>query len=132
MRPFAKQVKNGFIALLSLLILFLISLSIGIGLSLRSISRSKTIISIFHSSKAFYLANLCAEQALMNLKENVNYSGNETISIEEGSCQILPIEGKWTIKVIGNFKNNKKKIKIIVNKVNPEIEIQLWQEISDF
>jgi hypothetical protein len=124
--------KKGFIALTTLSILFLISLSIGIGLALRSIGRTKTALQINQSSQAFYLANLCAENALMKLKENVNYSGNETIQIEGGYCQILPIEGKWIIKTIGNFQNQVKKVKIIVNQVNPQMIIQFWQEVSDF
>jgi predicted chitinase len=123
---------RGFIALITLLILFLISLSIGVGFALRSIGRAKTSLQINQSSQAFYLANLCAEEALMKLKENINYPGNETIQIEGGYCQILPIEGKWIIKTIGNFQNQVKKVKIIVNQVNPQTIIQSWQEVSDF
>jgi hypothetical protein len=123
---------RGFIALITLLILFLISLSIGVGFTLRSIGRAKTSLQINQSSQAFYLANLCAEEALMKLKENINYPGNETIQIEGGYCQILPIEGKWIIKTIGNFQNQIKKVKIIVNQVNPQMIIQSWQEVSDF
>jgi predicted chitinase len=123
---------RGFIALITLLILFLISLSIGVGFTLRSIERAKTSLQINQSSQAFYLANLCAEEALMKLKENINYPGNETIQIEGGYCQILPIEGKWIIKTIGNFQNQVKKVKIIVNQVNPQTIIQSWQEVSDF
>jgi hypothetical protein len=132
MHAFSKPVKKGFVALITLLILFLISVSLGIGLGFRSISRSKTALSIFYSSRAFYLANLCAEEALMKLKENIYYSGGETISLNEGSCEILPIKGNWTIKTIGNFKNHTKRVKIIVNQVNPEISIQFWQEVPDF
>jgi predicted chitinase len=124
--------EKGFIALITLLILFLISLSIGIGLALRSIGRTKTSLQINQSSQAFYLANLCVENALMKLKENINYSGNETIQVEGSYCQILPIEGKWTIKIIGNFQNQVKKVKIIVNQVNPQMIIQSWQEVPDF
>jgi hypothetical protein len=84
------------------------------------------------SSQAYYLANLCAEEALMKLKENINYSGNETITIENGECQILPIEGNWTIKVLSQFRNQIKKVKIVVEQVNPEIEISSWEQVPDF
>ena len=124
--------EKGFIALITLLILFLISLSIGIGLGLRSISQAKISFQKSQSLKSYYLANLCAEQALMNLKEKINYSGNETTTESGGNCQILPIEGNWTIKIIGNFQNQIKKVKIIVGQVNPVMIIQSWQEVADF
>lgn len=84
------------------------------------------------SSQAYFLANLCAEQALMKLKENISYPGNEIIEIEGGNCQILPVEGSWTVKVSGNFQDQIKKIKIVVNQVNPEMIIESWQEVADF
>jgi len=74
---------RGFIALITLLILFLISLSIGVGFTLRSIGRAKTSLQINQSSQAFYLANLCAEEALMKLKENINYPGMKQSKLKE-------------------------------------------------
>ena len=68
----------------------------------------------------------------MKLKENIDYSGGETIEIGGGNCQILPIEGNWTIKTIANFQNQIKKIKIIISKVNPQMVISSWQEVSEF
>src|SRR4030042_1222322 len=84
------------------------------------------------SSQAYYLANLCAEESLMKLKENINYNGNETINIVNGNCQILPIEGRWTIKVSGDFQNQTKKIKIQLNQINPEMIINSWYEVAEF
>jgi len=124
--------KNGFIALITLLILFLISLSIGVSLISRSISQAKISFQKSQSSQSYYLANLCAEQALMKLKENINYLGNEATTTGGGNCQILPIEGNWVIKTIGNFQNQIKKVKIIVSQVNPKMQIQSWQEVADF
>lgn len=127
-----KANHKGFVALIIVLIIFAVALSVGLGVSFLSISEAGMSLEKIYSLKAYYLANLCAEEALMKLKENVNYSGNETISAEGGSCQILPIEGNWIIKVIGNFQNQIKKVKIVVSQVNPEMEIQSWQEVSEF
>lgn len=126
------KVQSGFIALITTLIIFSIALSIGLGISLLSISEMKMGLKKTQSSQAYFLANLCAEQALMNLKEDISYLGGEIIEIEEGSCQILPVEGSWTIKVSGSFKNQIKKIKIVVSQVNPETIIESWQELADF
>ena len=126
------ETSSGFIALVTVLIIFAIALLIGLSVSLLSIGEATMGLKKTQSSQAYFLANLCAEQALMKLKENIDYSGGETIEIGGGNCQILPIEGNWTIKTIANFQNQIKKIKIIISKVNPQMVISSWQEVSEF
>jgi predicted chitinase len=123
---------RGFIALITIFIILAIALIMGISFSLLSAGESAMTLENFQSSRSYFLANLCAEEALMKLKENTNYSGNETINIEEGSCQILPIEGQWIVKTAGNFQNQIKKIRISISQVNPEMVIDSWQEVADF
>jgi hypothetical protein len=124
--------SGGFIALVTVLIIFTIALLIGLSVSLLSINEAIMGLKKTQSSQAYFLANLCVEQALMKLKENINYSGGEIINIEGGNCQILPIEGNWTIKVLSNFQNQIKKIKIIIAQVNPKMVTSSWQEVADF
>jgi hypothetical protein len=123
---------KGFIALLAILIVFLISLSVGLGLISGSIYEATMGFKKFQSSRVYYLTNLCAEEVLMRLKENINYPGNEEIEVEGGNCQILPIEGNWKIKVIGNFQNQTKKMKIVISQVHPRMVIESWEEVSEF
>ncbi|MBZ9572525.1 hypothetical protein KJA15_04290 [Patescibacteria group bacterium] len=127
-----QQEQSGFIALMTVLIIFAVALLVGLSVSLLSISEATMGFKKTQSSQAYFLANLCAEQALVKLKENINYSGNETIDIEGGNCQILPIEGNWSIKVLGSFQNQTKKIKIEISQINPEMIISSWQEVADF
>lgn len=123
---------RGFIALITIFIILAIALIVGISFSLLSADESAMALENFQSSKSYFLANLCAEQALMKLKENTDYSGNETINIEDGSCQILPIEGQWIVKTTGNFQNQMKKIRISISQVDPEVVIDSWQEVASF
>jgi hypothetical protein len=124
--------SGGFVALVTVLIIFAITLLIGLSVSLLSINEATMGLKKTQSSQSYFLANLCAEQALMKLKENINYSGNEILNIEGGNCQILPIEGNWIIKVLSNFQNQIKKTKIIIAQVNPKMVISSWQEVADF
>jgi nitrate/TMAO reductase-like tetraheme cytochrome c subunit len=123
---------RGFIALITVFIIISIALLISLGFGLLSIGEIDMGLKKTQSSQAYFLANLCAEQALMKLKEDINYQGNETINIENGSCQILQIEGQWIIKTIGNVQNDIKKMRISVSQVNPKIIIDSWQEVADF
>jgi hypothetical protein len=129
---FAQQNLGGFIALITVLIILIITLLIGLSFSLLSINETKMGLNKTQSSQAYFFANLCAEQALMNLKENINYSGNETIVLDNNSCQILPIEGQWIIKTVGSSQNQIKKMRILVSQVNPQMIIESWQEVADF
>jgi type II secretory pathway component PulK len=126
-----KKVK-GFIALITVLIILAITLAVGISLSLGSISETRTGLQKTQSSTAYYLANLCTEEALMKLKENSNYAGNEIINMENGSCEILPIEGNWIIKVLANSSGQVRKMKIVISQINPEMIINSWEEVAEF
>ena len=123
---------RGFIALITVFIIISIALLISLGFGLLSISEMDMGFKKTQSSQAYFLANLCAEQALMELKEDINYQGPETINIDNGNCQILQIEGQWIIKTIGNTKNDVKKMRISVSQVNPQMIVDSWQEVADF
>ncbi|MCD6550624.1 hypothetical protein J7K24_03740 [bacterium] len=131
-----KQKSNGYIALISVLIISAVVLLVAINASLFGISESDVAAREYQSSKAFYLAMLCAEDGLMKLKEDINYGGNETLNIGDGQCSILPIEGSGNfnriVKSIGVFSNQIRKIKIEINRVNPKMEIRSWEEVGDF
>jgi len=126
------RTQRGFIALITILIILSIVLAVGLGLSSLSISETKMSLQKNLSSQAYYLANLCAEQALMELKEDSNYIGNETINMENGNCSIFPIEGNWTVKISATSAGQVKKMKIIISQIDPEIIIDSWSEVADF
>ena len=84
------------------------------------------------SAQSYYLANLCAEHSLMQLKENMSYNGNETIVLDEGVCRILPIEGSWVIKISASSSQQVKKMKITASQITPKIIIDSWEEVAEF
>jgi len=122
---------RGFIALTTVLIILGIVLAVGLGLGLLSIGEAQMSLQKSQSSQVYYLANLCAERALMELKETKGAYGGENIDIEGGNCQIL-VEGIWTIKVTATFSGQTKKMKIIVSQIDPEMIIGSWQEVAEF
>ena len=120
---------RGFIAITTILIILGVGLVVGLGISFLAAEDLAMSSETIQSGLAEYLANICAEEALMKLKENSGYSGNETLTIEDGICQILPISGNWTIETVGNFQNRIKKIRIVVSQISPEMQISSWQFI---
>ena len=124
--------QRGVIALITVLIVAAAALLIGISINLLSISEAKMALQKSHSLKSYYLSYLCAEEALMRLKENSNYQGGETINTEEGSCTILPVEGNWRVKAWAISFGQTKKMEIILSQINPALIIDSWQEVGDF
>lgn len=130
-----KKLKNGFVALISILIIGAVVLVISIGLSLRSISETDMSLSQQQANNALSLANLCAEQALMKLESVLNYSGSETLNIDGNSCSILAITGSGntnrivtTQSAVGGYT---RKVKVVVSQISPIMQISSWNEVAD-
>jgi hypothetical protein len=129
---FKHKNEKGLVALMGVMIIS--GILITVGLSAGYLNSSQLILDFqrVQSQKSYYAANLCAEYALMELKKNANYSGGQTLNLEEGTCQILQVEGQWTLKVSADVSNQIRKIKIIISRINPLIVINSWQEVPDF
>lgn len=128
--------QRAYIALITILIISAVTLLIAVSSSLFGISETDMGLIVDQSTQSYYLANACAEYALERLKNNINYAGDETLDIDDGSCYIYLPEGSGnenrTIKVTGTLANKTRKIKIIIEKVNPSMTINSWQEVSEF
>jgi type II secretory pathway pseudopilin PulG len=120
----------------SILIVSGTTLLIAISASLFGISESGMGLQKSQSSRAFYLASLCAEDALMKLKVDLKYLGNETLIVDNGSCTILPVKGggnyNRVVRTTGTIYNQTRKIEINIEQVDPKMIISSWQEVADF
>jgi len=135
--PINKEKKNnGFIALISVVIIEALILLISIGVSLRSITESNITLDEQASNRALSLSNACAEIALMKVESVLNYNGNETIMIEGDSCEIMPLEGSGNtnriIKTKSTIIDHTRKVKIEISQISPIMQITSWKEVADF
>ena len=128
--------EQGYIALISVIIISALIVLIASSANLISISESSMGLNERQSWEAFYLANACGEEALMKLKESLKYKGDETLNFENGTCTILSGTGAGNqnrmINISDSDYNIFRKIKIVINRVNPEIDIKSWMEVTDF
>jgi len=128
-----KSNRDGFIALIAILIISGIIILISLTVSQLSIAEAQMSLQKSQSSQAYYLANLCAEEALMRLEEtNGAYAGGSEL-IENGSC-IISVSGNLPAKKVGieaDFQNQIRKIKIIISQISPKIIINSWQEVAE-
>lgn len=128
--------KHGFVTLTSVLILGVVALAVTttiLTVSTDLIINSETIV---QSDQSKALADTCAELALNELKKDTGYTGNQTLNLGEGSCEILTVQGSGnttrTIQAEGNIEGVIRRVVVEVDQVNPDTQISSWQEVADF
>ena len=87
------------------------------------------------SLKAKAAADSCVDLALMELKNQENFSGSGSLSINHGFCYFNVLQknnGEKEIQAEGVVNNLYKRSLIMVSEVNPFIVIDFWKEVSDF
>ena len=122
--------QKGFIALITVLIILGIILMTALSISFLSVEEANMSFQKRQSSRAYYLANLCAEEALMKLKETNGNPFVESKSVENGRCEISAVGP--TVNIKADFQNQIRKIKIVVSQINPRMIINSWQEVAEF
>ncbi len=127
---------RGYIALISILIISAVLLLIALSSGQLGTGWTKMMIQKIQAAKSGYLAQSCAEEALMKIAENPAYAGSETVNLNGKTCQILAIENLGgqgrRIKTVSNADNQTKRVKIEISQISPKITVSLWQEVSAF
>ncbi len=127
--------EQGYIALISVLIINAVIGLIAVNTNILSMGESSMGLSKEQSSRAYYLANACGEEALENIKESISYGGKGSLSYEHGECEYNIIkEGgeKRTIEVVAEAPPITRKIRIALDRVEPTINIISWEDVADF
>lgn len=131
-----KYLKSGYVALMAVLIIGAVVLNISLSSVIISITNNMNGLSYQNLVQATALSHACGEKTLMDLKENLDYQGNETVNLGNGTCEILPVENLGEqariIKVTGRVNNSIRKTKIEISNINPTTVIDSWQEVTDF
>ena len=130
-----KNNQDGYIVIYSVVIISAIVLTIIFSVSWISLSSIKSSHVLINSKQSKAMANACAETALQNIRNDINYSGSDNLTINGNSCsyEVFNQGGKdRIIQAESSVSDNISKIKILIDKINPQINILSWQEISNF
>ncbi len=128
--------RRGYTFLLSVLFIGAIVLAVTGSMLLFGWLTLRNTETVERSSGAFELAMTCAEYGLMELMKDSNYSGNEVLENERGTCDILPTGGAGnenrTICTEGMSGDVTRRIEIIVERLLPSVRVYAWQEVEFF
>ncbi len=128
--------KPGYILLITVVIIGAISSAILASLLLLGNSSSVVSFSIHQSANAEAYSQACAEYALQKLRNDPNYSGNETKIFASGTCDILPIGGigneNRLLCTEGVSGDAVRRLQIIIERVLPKVRIGTFEEVPVF
>ena len=125
--------QKGYIALTSMLIISAVVLFLVLSITFISISQKITIIGHNEARTSYYLAEACAHYAIIQLQENIDYSGQEEVEVGNNSCYIENIAGNgnsdrliFTKSQVNNYIS---RIKVEIAEIRPKTVIKSWQPI---
>lgn len=127
--------KQGYITLMSVLIVGAIGATIATSLILLGLGVSRNSFALEQSSIARALANSCSEEALQQIRDSTPFTGTGSLFLEQGICEYEVINNGGqdrTIIASSTVKTIVRKVKITIDTINPDINIVSWQEVSDF
>jgi len=133
MQSFFRQ--NGYIALISVLIIGAMALSVGLSLLTIGISNTQTALVRQQLEQSKALSSACAEKALYQIRADNNYSGTLNFNLGQGTCSVMVIKGgseNRTVQSTGTVNNTNARIKIILSDIYPTLVISSWQEVDSF
>lgn len=127
--------NQGYITLLSVLILSAVGLAISVSLILLGIGSSKTSFALEQSAQAKYLTQACVETALQEINDSVPFTGSGGLILGQGTCEYTVSSGggqNRTIIASSTVGAIIRKAKIEIDAITPKINIIYWQEVADF
>ena len=127
--------NDGYITLVSVLVVGAVGVAIATSLILLGLGSSRTSFAIEQSNQAKGIANACAEEALQQIRDSTPFTGSGNLTLGQGTCAYtVTSQGgqNRTITSSGTVGSIMRKVKIIIDTINPTIQVVSWQEVADF
>ncbi|MFC1645113.1 hypothetical protein ACFL08_03730 [Patescibacteria group bacterium] len=129
-----KSRAEGYITLLSILIIGSVGVVITTSLILLSIGSARTSFALEQANQAKGLANACTEEAVQQIQDDVPFTGSETLTIGQGECTYTVTSGGGgfrDITAVSTVGTITRKVEVSIDAISPSINIVSWQEVSD-
>lgn len=135
MEPLLYDKQEGYIALITVLVTGAVGVAIATSLLLLGLGSSRTSFALEQSNQAKGLANVCAEEALQQIRDSTPFTGTGNLTLGQGLCSYTVTSGgaqNRTITSTGTVGTIIRKVKITLDKITPSINLTSWQEVAEF
>ncbi len=131
LRHCGKINNRGYVLLMSVLILGAVGIAITASLLLFGTGNMSTLNYWQQSTQAKAIADGCAEEALQQIRDNSSYSGTVITPVGSDSCTytVENLGGNnRSISVSGTVGIAVRRVSILIDQLNPRLNIASWQE----
>jgi hypothetical protein len=124
--------RRGYVLLVSVMIIGFMLIGLAIAATRTLVTDHAATIVIEHEDDARALAEGCADQALLKLRDNVNYTGNETVTIGSQTCTIHTIlTSPSRIQTEATVNGQPYRLQVTLSSLSP-LTISAWQRQTSF
>ena len=127
--------KKGYIALISVLIVGAAGIAVTLSLLFLGTGANRTSFAFEQANQAKALANSCVEEALQQIRDSTLFVGNDNLAFDQGICAYTVVSQgseNRTIEAWGTVGTTIRRVKVVVQGINPLVEVVSWLEVSDF
>lgn len=129
----SKHQPSGYVALITVAVIMSAMIIVGITVTLLVATGVVTSFTNDQGERAFFLADTCANEALLQLKrDGMAYVGSHTLDVESDSCSIEVSEltvDTVEVEAIGNYNNTTYRSIIMEVDTDP-FTLTSWQETN--
>ncbi|KKU34251.1 MAG: hypothetical protein UX57_C0001G0047 [Candidatus Uhrbacteria bacterium GW2011_GWE2_46_68] len=96
---------------------------------------SRSVLSAQQSYEAKALARACADTALLAIHNNISYTGSDSLTLGQGTCEyVITVTGPTSrlIQSSGTVGEVTRNIEISISRLMPTISISSWQDVDEF
>jgi len=127
--------QHGYVTLLFVITIGAVGLATILSIASLNTKSISTVDDIYKSKQATALSDACAETALQEIRNSSGFSGSGSLSLGNGNCfytaSNLGGENRQ-VESTGTVGNIVRKVKILTDVINPQINVVSWQEVADF
>lgn len=128
-----KYRQDGYVALLSVLVVGAVATAIGVTLLVLGADSQRETLVTQQSVQARGLADACIEEALQQLHDNTSFTGTNNLTLATGSCTYTVAStgpSTRTVTTTATVGNVVRKAAVYVTMSSSSISITSWQEVS--
>ena len=119
-----------------MLVISAVLLSVSISVASRALSGSEAEIALSARDQARFYAEGCVDYALMQLRTDLSYAGNESILIGDGDCEVFSIEddgaGTLVLRVESIVRDHAYRIMATVDTADANIVVSSYSYVAHF
>jgi hypothetical protein len=125
----SSKLQEGYIAILTVLIISVVVLAVATTVSLLSIGEAQSGLALFKGEDTLTFVESCMEDALLKARNNNSYTGG-TITRPEGTCSITVSKAgtTWTVTATTTATQYVRTVQAVVTR-GTAVTITSWKEI---